>query len=96
MAFFQTKNPNLGEFRRIYQFEDVGIFFWRLVYFTAISYIFGHLLYYMVIWYIFPRFGMLYQEKSGNPGQGDKTSLWKKIAQDVAKAKFCLINKLIN
>jgi hypothetical protein len=25
-----------------------------------------HLVYFMVIWYIFPRFGMLYQEKSGN------------------------------
>jgi hypothetical protein len=22
----------------------------------------------MAIWYIFPRFGFLYQEKSGNPG----------------------------
>jgi hypothetical protein len=27
----------------------------------------GHLVYFIVIWYIFPRFGMLYQEKSGNP-----------------------------
>jgi hypothetical protein len=27
----------------------------------------GHLVYFVVIWYIFPRFGMLYQEKSGNP-----------------------------
>jgi hypothetical protein len=24
--------------------------------------------YFLVIWYIFPHFGMLYQEKSGNPG----------------------------
>jgi hypothetical protein len=23
---------------------------------------------FVVIWYIFPRFGILYQEKSGNPG----------------------------
>jgi hypothetical protein len=34
--------------------EDVGIFY-------------GHLVYFVVIWYIIPRFGMLYQEKSGNP-----------------------------
>jgi hypothetical protein len=27
----------------------------------------GQLVYFMVIWYIFSRFGMLYQEKSGNP-----------------------------
>jgi hypothetical protein len=35
--------------------EVVGIFY-------------GHLVYFMVIWYIFPCFGMLYKEKSGNPG----------------------------
>jgi hypothetical protein len=34
--------------------EDVGIFY-------------GHWVYFAVIWYIFPVFGMLYQEKSGNP-----------------------------
>jgi hypothetical protein len=27
-----------------------------------------HLVHFVVIWYIFPRFGMLYREKSGNPG----------------------------
>jgi hypothetical protein len=30
----------------------------------------------MVIWYIFPRFGKLYQEKSGNPAQF-QVSNWK-------------------
>jgi hypothetical protein len=29
---------------------------------------YGHLEYFVVIWYIFPRFGILDQEKSGNPG----------------------------
>jgi hypothetical protein len=28
----------------------------------------GHLVQFMVIWYIFSHFGMLNQEKSGNPG----------------------------
>jgi hypothetical protein len=28
---------------------------------------YGHLVYYVVTWYIFPRFGILDQEKSGNP-----------------------------
>jgi hypothetical protein len=28
---------------------------------------YGHLVYFVVIWYIFPRFGILDQEKSGNP-----------------------------
>jgi disulfide bond formation protein DsbB len=46
-----------------------------LVYLVAILSIFqlfgiinGHLLYFVAIWYIFPSFGMLCQEKSGNPG----------------------------
>jgi hypothetical protein len=42
--------------------EDVGIFYGRLVYY-------GYLVYLMVIWYISPRFGMLSQEKSGNPDE---------------------------
>jgi hypothetical protein len=34
--------------------------------------------YFVVILYIFPRFGMLYQEKTGNPGavQGLSSKLW--------------------
>jgi hypothetical protein len=54
--------------------EDIGTFQGHLAYFTAIGYILlplgifcTHLVYFMVIWYIFPHFGMLYQEKSGNP-----------------------------
>jgi hypothetical protein len=39
--------------------EDVGIFHGNLVCFYPI---------FVGIWYIFPRFGILYQEKSGNPG----------------------------
>jgi hypothetical protein len=48
-----------------------GIFYVHLEYYAAIWYIlwpFGDVL---VIWYIFPRFGILYQEKSGNPANGD-------------------------
>jgi hypothetical protein len=29
-----------------------------------------HLILFVVIWYIFSRFGILYLEKSGNPGLG--------------------------
>jgi hypothetical protein len=48
--------------------ENHGIFYDHLVYFTTIGNILcGHLVYFVVIWYIFPRFGILYQEKSGNP-----------------------------
>jgi hypothetical protein len=43
-------------------FWSIGIFFSRLAHFMAKGY-----LYFVIIWYIFPRFGMLHQEKSGNP-----------------------------
>jgi hypothetical protein len=36
-------------------------------YFRSFGVFCGHLVYFMVIWYIFSRFGMLHQEKSGNP-----------------------------
>jgi hypothetical protein len=29
----------------------------------------------VVIWYIFPHFGILHQEKSGNPGPGGGTAV---------------------
>jgi hypothetical protein len=54
--------------------ENEGIFFGNLEYFTVIWYIlwpFGNA---VVILYIFPRFfGILCQEKSGNPGGGRET-----------------------
>jgi hypothetical protein len=68
MVCFQTKNPNLGKFWRVLQWK-------MLVHFMSIWFILrslkifnGSLVYFVVIWYIFPCFGMLYQEKSGNPG----------------------------
>jgi hypothetical protein len=69
MVCFQTKNPNLGKFYTANRMENAGIFYGHLEYFTAIWYIvwsFGNV---VVIWYIFPRFGILCQEKSGNPVQ---------------------------
>jgi hypothetical protein len=45
--------------------EDGGLFYVRLVDLTAIWYFCGHTVYFMVY---FSCFGMLYQEKSGNPG----------------------------
>jgi hypothetical protein len=75
MLYFQTKNPNLGKFWRAFQRN-------MLAYFTAIGsiikllYIFYiSLVYFLALWYIlwsfgiFPRFGTLYQGKSGNPAQ---------------------------
>jgi hypothetical protein len=59
--------------------ENLGIFYDHLVYFTAIEKIIGRMVYFVVIWCIFPRFGVLYQEKSGNPGPiQEHTKLTKK------------------
>jgi hypothetical protein len=60
MVCFQTKNPSLA-------MGDVGIFYVKVAHFTVFCYILctfgtvrGNLVY-------FSRFGILYQEKSGNP-----------------------------
>jgi hypothetical protein len=47
--------------------ENLGIHYDHLVYFKAFGNILGRLVYFVVIWYIFPHFGILHQEKSGNP-----------------------------
>jgi hypothetical protein len=45
--------------------EDVGIFYGHLCYFKAIWNTLWT--FFVVLWNIFRRFGMLYQDKSGNP-----------------------------
>jgi hypothetical protein len=45
-----------------YILSQFGLFYGHWRYFTAIWY-----KYFVVIWFIFPRFGALYQGKSGNP-----------------------------
>jgi hypothetical protein len=70
MVYFQNKNPNLVNFWRVLQWT-------MMVYFKGIwsslqpfSIFYGHLVYFVVICHIFPHFGVLYLEKSGNPGPG--------------------------
>jgi hypothetical protein len=68
MVYFQTKNPNLGKFWRVLQWKTLLYF----MYIGSILQPFGiklyeHLVYFVVIRYIFTRFGILYQDKSGNP-----------------------------
>jgi hypothetical protein len=48
--------------------ENVVIYSGHLEYFTTNGYITWAFGCFVLIWYIFPRFGILYQEKSGNPG----------------------------
>jgi hypothetical protein len=55
--------------------ENADIFYGHYEYLTVIWHIlwpFGNI---MVIWYIFPRFGILCQQKSGNPATRDETRI---------------------
>jgi hypothetical protein len=38
---------------------------------------YGHLVYFVDIWYIFPRFGILYQEESGNTAHNNNAKSYK-------------------
>jgi hypothetical protein len=70
MVYFQTKIPIWVIFEGI-ELEMIGIFYCYLEYryYEHLVYLFyGHWAIYVVaIWYIFPHFGLLCQEKSGNP-----------------------------
>jgi hypothetical protein len=67
MVCFQTKNPNLGKFWGFLQWKIFVYFMtiWSIL--RTLEIFYGHLVHFVVIWYISPRFGNLYQEKSGNP-----------------------------
>jgi hypothetical protein len=47
--------------------ENQGIFLTVWSIFRPLEKFYGHLVYFVAIWYIFPRFGILDQEKTGNP-----------------------------
>jgi hypothetical protein len=48
---------------------------WNILQLFGISY--GHLVLFVVVWCIFFRFGMLYQEKSGNPANDVLVIFWR-------------------
>jgi hypothetical protein len=50
---------------------------------------YAHLVYFEVIWYIFPRFGILDQEKSGNPG-ADASRQRCSLGSDVERKLFVI------
>jgi hypothetical protein len=67
MVCFQTKNPNLDKFLRVLLWKILLYFMtiWPIL--RPLEIVYGHLIYFVALWYIFPRFGILAQEKSGNP-----------------------------
>jgi hypothetical protein len=63
MVHFPSKNPNFGYILEGLRAEDAGIFYAHLEYFMVIRYILWS------VGYIFLHFGMLHQEKAGNPAE---------------------------
>jgi hypothetical protein len=69
MVYFQTKNTNLGQFCRIFQCMML-VFLWPFgLSFGHLVFLGGHLVF-LGGHLVLSRFGMLHQEKSGNPGSG--------------------------
>jgi hypothetical protein len=66
-GIFSNQKPNLGNFWRVLQWTMLAYFMdiWSIL--QPFGTLNGHLVYFAVIWYISPRFGMLYQDKSGSP-----------------------------
>jgi hypothetical protein len=68
MVYFQTKNPNSGQFWWALGWKMLtylmGI--WNILRTPGMFY--DYLVHFVFSWYIIPSFGIMYQEKSGNPG----------------------------
>jgi hypothetical protein len=68
-GLFSNQKSQFGYIWEGLRIENAGLFYGHLEYFTVIWYIkrpFGNV---VVIWHISPHFGILCQEKSGNPGR---------------------------
>jgi hypothetical protein len=68
IVYFQTKYTQIWEILEGLKMENVGTFYGHLEYNTDVWHILEPFDNLVAIWYIFPRFGILHQEKSGNPG----------------------------
>jgi hypothetical protein len=53
MVYFQTKNPDLGKFWKVFQWKML-VFLWPFCLF------YGHMVYVMAIWYILWSFGIFF------------------------------------
>jgi hypothetical protein len=73
---FQTKNPNLGKFWRVLLYKILVYFMTILSILRPLEIFYVHSVYFVVVWYIFSPFGILDQEKSGNPGPLRKRSIF--------------------
>jgi hypothetical protein len=69
MVYFQTKNPKLGKFWRVLQWKILVYFTDNRSIFLPLDIFYGRFGIFCGNLVSFPRFGKLYQEKSGNPGR---------------------------
>jgi hypothetical protein len=67
-GFFLDQKSQFGYILDDLGIENVDIYSGHLEYFTSFGYILRAFDNFVVIWYIFPHFGILYREKTGNPG----------------------------
>jgi hypothetical protein len=78
--FFSDQKSQFGYILEDLGMENVVIYSAHLEYFMIIRYILWNLGNFIAILVFFPRFGILYQEKSGNPALHDtdgwSASLW--------------------
>jgi hypothetical protein len=72
MVHFQTKPPSFGTFRKAFEWKIFVIIYDRLAYFVAVCFILWQFGY--ILWSLLHclHFGVLCQEKSGNPAGDDR------------------------
>jgi hypothetical protein len=70
MAWFQAKNPTLGKFWRALDWKmfTYCMAIWNILRIFGMFY--DHLVHFVFLWHSFSGFGIMHQEKSGNPGRG--------------------------
>jgi hypothetical protein len=69
-GLFSNQKFQFGQSLEVLRWKNVAIFYGHLEYFTDIwdiLYFMANLVHFVFIWYIFSGFGVMNQEKSGNP-----------------------------
>jgi hypothetical protein len=67
MLYFPTKNPSLGKFWKVLKWKMLEYFMNIRPTLQPVDIFYDHMVHFVAIGYRFLRFGMLHQEKSGNP-----------------------------
>jgi hypothetical protein len=99
MVCFQTKNPNLDQLCRVLQWKILIYFMtiWSIL--QPLEMFCVHLVHFVIIWYISFRFGILYQEKSGNPGRRAAREVWPQYISEwheYFETTICLTNQALD